>query len=43
MGAGLRLQFHYIGDPGIHFKTNVSGEYRDAILREISDAMQMPS
>ena len=40
MGAGLRLQFHYMGDPGIHFKTNVSAEYREAILRGISDAMK---
>ena len=39
-GAGLRLQFHYNRDPGIHFKTSVSDEYRNVILHGISDAMK---
>lgn len=39
IGAGLRLQFH-TGEPGIHFKTNVSEEYQNAILQGINDAMR---
>ena len=40
MGAGLRVQFLYIGEPGIHFRTGVSEEYRNAILRGINEAMK---
>lgn len=39
MGAGLRLQFLYNAEPGVHFKAKVSEEYREAILRGIRDAM----
>jgi hypothetical protein len=38
--AGLRIQFHYNQIPGIHFKVNVSDEYRPAIERGISDGLK---
>lgn len=41
MGAGLRLQFHYNQTPGIHFKTAVCEEYREAILKGIKDGMSI--
>jgi hypothetical protein len=37
--AGLRIQFHYNQTPGIHFRVQVSDEYRAAILRGIQDGM----
>jgi hypothetical protein len=39
MSAGLRLQFHYNQIPGVLFKVAVNNEYRDAILKGISDGM----
>jgi hypothetical protein len=41
MGAGLRLQFHYNQEPGVHFKVKAREEYREAILRGIRDAMSV--
>jgi hypothetical protein len=39
--AGLRIQFHYNQTPGIHFKVDVSDEYRGAILKGIEDGMAL--
>lgn len=38
-GAGLGIQFHYNQEPGIHFKTDVPSEYREAIMKGLRDAM----
>lgn len=37
--AGLRIQFHYNQEPGIHFRVPVSEEYGPAIVKGIADAM----
>src|SRR5688572_2136276 len=39
--AGLRVQFHYNQTPGIHFKVQVSDEYRNEILRGIQNGMAL--
>ena len=39
LGAGLGLQFLYNQTPGIHFKTDVDEQYRDAIVNGIEDGM----
>jgi hypothetical protein len=43
MAAGLRIQFHYNQDPGIHFKAGVSERYKEAILvlEGLKDAMSI--
>jgi hypothetical protein len=41
MAAGLRIQFHYNQDPGIHFKAPVSERYEEAILEGLKDAMSI--
>lgn len=41
MGAGLGLQFHHNQTPGIHFKTPVREEYREAIVKGIKDGMSI--
>ena len=37
--AGLRVQFHYNQIPGIHFKVDVSEEYKEAILRGLQEGL----
>jgi len=37
--AGLRVQFHYNQEPGIHFKAESSAEYRDSIITGLQDGM----
>jgi hypothetical protein len=39
--AGVRVQFHYNQIPGIHFKTEPSEEYREAIVRGLSEGMAL--
>lgn len=39
MGAGLKVQFHYNQEPGIHYKVAVNEEYRAAILKGIEDGI----
>ena len=40
-GAGLGIQFHYNQEPGMHFKTDVPAEFREAILKGLRDAMSL--
>jgi hypothetical protein len=39
--AGLRVQFHYNQQPGIHFKVEPSEEYREAILKGLREGMAL--
>jgi hypothetical protein len=39
--AGLRVQFHYNQEPGIHFKVKTSEEYRDAIMKGLLEGMAL--
>jgi hypothetical protein len=39
--VGLGIQFHYNPKPGIHFKSDVPPEYREAILKGLRDAMSL--
>jgi hypothetical protein len=39
--AGLGIQFHYNQVPGIHFKTAVADEYRNAILQGLQEGMAL--
>ena len=39
--AGLRLQFHYNQEPGIHFKIQPNAEYAESILQGIRDGMAL--
>lgn len=39
--AGLRVQFHSNQEPGFHFKTQVSGEYKVAILKGLQEGLAL--
>jgi hypothetical protein len=39
--ADLRIQFPLNQSPGVHFKTDVSSEYRGAILKGLTDGMSL--
>lgn len=39
--AGLRIQFHYNQQPGIHFKVQPHGVYADSILQGLQDGMAL--
>jgi hypothetical protein len=41
VSAGLGIQFHYNQEPGIHFKATVSAEYRESIIRGLTQAMSI--
>jgi hypothetical protein len=38
-GAGLRLQFHWNQEPGVHFKVVPPKEYEEAILKGIKEGL----
>ena len=39
--AGLRIQFHYNQEPGIHFKAQPRAEYRASIIRGLQEGLAM--
>src|SRR5687768_1771050 len=39
--AGLRVQFHYNQQPGIHFKVAAPAEFRDAIINSLQDGLAL--
>jgi hypothetical protein len=41
ISAGLRIPFHYNQIPGVHFKTAISEEYREAVLKGLGEAMSV--